>query len=335
MFWGDNLWFDLLSHWLSGILTRSLVVCVRVWTATPVWTVKQEGRQRGRVVGILPGETHCGRRRGRGGFSTMVGTVSPWQPHHVDVALWCKDELEMMPSAGRWCCTNGAHRSCCVEPVWSAMSGSSLQHTASSTHPGTRTSARPTSWCAWANTTGPSRSSWPWLPSYIRLLMSLIGAFANFQVWARHREDNGDRPNHRPPKVQLEGEPEPWHRSAAPQTANSIQHCDPPHLSAQQEGRQDVRATFENTLPWLGQSKYVQVVYFFFFTGRLMTTGFKGRVTGWGNLMESFNPAARNLPTNLQQIHLPIAEEDVCRSSTSIRITDNMFCAGNDWATSV
>ncbi|TWW63879.1 Prothrombin [Takifugu flavidus] len=60
----------------------------------------------------------------------------------------------------------------------------------------------------------------------------------------------------------------------------------------------------------------------------LMTTGFKGRVTGWGNLKESFNPAARNLPTNLQQIHLPIAEEDVCRSSTSIRITDNMFCAG-------
>ncbi|TNM94078.1 hypothetical protein fugu_002254 [Takifugu bimaculatus] len=60
----------------------------------------------------------------------------------------------------------------------------------------------------------------------------------------------------------------------------------------------------------------------------LMTTGFKGRVTGWGNLKESFNPTARNLPTNLQQIHLPIAEEDVCRSSTSIRITDNMFCAG-------
>uniref|UniRef100_H2SPL7 Prothrombin n=1 Tax=Takifugu rubripes TaxID=31033 RepID=H2SPL7_TAKRU len=60
----------------------------------------------------------------------------------------------------------------------------------------------------------------------------------------------------------------------------------------------------------------------------LMTTGFKGRVTGWGNLKESFDPAARNLPTKLQQIHLPIVEEDVCRSSTSIRITDNMFCAG-------
>ncbi|CAF95775.1 unnamed protein product, partial [Tetraodon nigroviridis] len=60
----------------------------------------------------------------------------------------------------------------------------------------------------------------------------------------------------------------------------------------------------------------------------LMTQGFKGRVTGWGNLKESYNPAARNLPTYLQQIHLPIVEEDVCRSSTSIRITDNMFCAG-------
>lgn len=95
--------------------------------------------------------------------------------------------------------------------------------------------------------------------------MSLIGAFANFQVWARHREDNGGRPNNRPPKVQLEGEPEPWYRSAAPQTANSIQQRDPPDLSAQQEGRQDVRATSANTLPWLEQSKYVQGVYFFFF----------------------------------------------------------------------
>lgn len=63
---------------------------------------------------------------------------------------------------------------------------------------------------------------------------------------------------------------------------------------------------------------------------RLMTQGFKGRVTGWGNLKENFSPAGgRNLPTNLQQIHLPIVEDDVCRSSTSIRITDNMFCAGN------
>ncbi|KAM7365834.1 hypothetical protein PAMP_016736 [Pampus punctatissimus] len=60
----------------------------------------------------------------------------------------------------------------------------------------------------------------------------------------------------------------------------------------------------------------------------LMTEGFKGRVTGWGNLKETWNPSARNLPTVLQQIHLPIVDQDICRSSTSVRITDNMFCAG-------
>ncbi|XP_013882522.1 prothrombin [Austrofundulus limnaeus] len=60
----------------------------------------------------------------------------------------------------------------------------------------------------------------------------------------------------------------------------------------------------------------------------LMSEGFKGRVTGWGNLQETWNPAARNLPTVLQQIHLPIVDQDVCRKSTSVRITDNMFCAG-------
>ncbi|XP_072307111.1 prothrombin [Eucyclogobius newberryi] len=60
----------------------------------------------------------------------------------------------------------------------------------------------------------------------------------------------------------------------------------------------------------------------------LMTQGYKGRVTGWGNLKETWNPAARNLPTVLQQIHLPIVDQNICRSSTSVRITDNMFCAG-------
>ncbi|KAM9820242.1 prothrombin [Neosynchiropus ocellatus] len=60
----------------------------------------------------------------------------------------------------------------------------------------------------------------------------------------------------------------------------------------------------------------------------LMSEGYKGRVTGWGNLKETWNPAARNLPTVLQQIHLPIVDQDICRSSTSVRITDNMFCAG-------
>ena len=60
----------------------------------------------------------------------------------------------------------------------------------------------------------------------------------------------------------------------------------------------------------------------------MLTEGFKGRVTGWGNLKETWNPAARNLPKVLQQIHLPIVDEQICRSSTSVRITDNMFCAG-------
>lgn len=60
----------------------------------------------------------------------------------------------------------------------------------------------------------------------------------------------------------------------------------------------------------------------------LMTEGYKGRVTGWGNLKETWNPSARNLPTVLQQIHLPIVDQDTCRTSTSVRITDNMFCAG-------
>ncbi|KAM4602215.1 prothrombin-like isoform 1-T1 [Polymixia lowei] len=60
----------------------------------------------------------------------------------------------------------------------------------------------------------------------------------------------------------------------------------------------------------------------------LMFEGYKGRVTGWGNLKETWNPSAKNLPTVLQQIHLPIVDQDICRASTSIRITDNMFCAG-------
>jgi len=60
----------------------------------------------------------------------------------------------------------------------------------------------------------------------------------------------------------------------------------------------------------------------------LMFEGFKGRVTGWGNLKETWNPSARNLPTVLQQIHLPIVDQDTCRASTAVKITDNMFCAG-------
>ncbi|XP_068612481.1 prothrombin [Brachionichthys hirsutus] len=60
----------------------------------------------------------------------------------------------------------------------------------------------------------------------------------------------------------------------------------------------------------------------------LILEGFRGRVSGWGNLKETWNPSARNLPTVLQQIHLPIVDQDTCRASTSVRITDNMFCAG-------
>lgn len=60
----------------------------------------------------------------------------------------------------------------------------------------------------------------------------------------------------------------------------------------------------------------------------LLTAGYKGRVTGWGNLQETWNPSARNLPKYLQQIHLPIVEPNICRSSTTVRTTDNMFCAG-------
>ncbi|KAL6461747.1 hypothetical protein MHYP_G00298920 [Metynnis hypsauchen] len=60
----------------------------------------------------------------------------------------------------------------------------------------------------------------------------------------------------------------------------------------------------------------------------LMSEGFKGRVTGWGNLKESWTSNPQNLPSVLQQIHLPIVNQDVCRKSTSIRVTDNMFCAG-------
>uniref|UniRef100_A0A673XQN6 Prothrombin n=1 Tax=Salmo trutta TaxID=8032 RepID=A0A673XQN6_SALTR len=60
----------------------------------------------------------------------------------------------------------------------------------------------------------------------------------------------------------------------------------------------------------------------------LMFAGYKGRVTGWGNLYETWSSSPKSLPTVLQQIHLPIVEQDICRDSTSIRITDNMFCAG-------
>ncbi|XP_052007703.1 prothrombin [Xyrauchen texanus] len=60
----------------------------------------------------------------------------------------------------------------------------------------------------------------------------------------------------------------------------------------------------------------------------LMFAGYKGRVTGWGNLRESWTSNPANLPVVLQQIHLPIVDQNTCRNSTSVIITDNMFCAG-------
>lgn len=33
-------------------------------------------------------------------------------------------------------------------------------------------------------------------------------------------------------------------------------------------------------------------------------------------------------PSVLQVVNLPIVEQQVCKASTRIRITDNMFCAG-------
>ncbi|KAJ8344200.1 hypothetical protein SKAU_G00315290 [Synaphobranchus kaupii] len=60
----------------------------------------------------------------------------------------------------------------------------------------------------------------------------------------------------------------------------------------------------------------------------LMFAGYKGRVTGWGNLYETWSSSPHSLPDVLQQVHLPIVDQSTCRDSTSIRITDNMFCAG-------
>lgn len=60
----------------------------------------------------------------------------------------------------------------------------------------------------------------------------------------------------------------------------------------------------------------------------LMLTGFKGRVSGWGNLYETWGSGTASLPSILQQVNLPIVSQDTCKASTNIKITDNMFCAG-------
>ncbi|KAM4846678.1 prothrombin [Thomomys bottae] len=62
---------------------------------------------------------------------------------------------------------------------------------------------------------------------------------------------------------------------------------------------------------------------------RLFQAGHKGRVTGWGNLKETWTTSINEVqPSVLQVVNLPIVERSVCKASTRIRITDNMFCAG-------
>uniref|UniRef100_A0A8C0L406 Prothrombin n=1 Tax=Canis lupus dingo TaxID=286419 RepID=A0A8C0L406_CANLU len=62
---------------------------------------------------------------------------------------------------------------------------------------------------------------------------------------------------------------------------------------------------------------------------RLLQAGYKGRVTGWGNLRETWTSSIGEVqPRVLQVVNLPIVDRQVCKASTRIRITDNMFCAG-------
>ncbi|XP_047375562.1 prothrombin isoform X2 [Sciurus carolinensis] len=61
----------------------------------------------------------------------------------------------------------------------------------------------------------------------------------------------------------------------------------------------------------------------------LLQAGYKGRVTGWGNLKETWTTSVNEVqPSVLQVVNVPIVERPVCKASTRIRITDNMFCAG-------
>ncbi|XP_020654675.3 prothrombin [Pogona vitticeps] len=60
----------------------------------------------------------------------------------------------------------------------------------------------------------------------------------------------------------------------------------------------------------------------------LLLSGYKGRVTGWGNLFETWSSRSSALPNVLQQVNLPIVDRETCKASTSIKVTDNMFCAG-------
>lgn len=135
-------------------------LCRSVWTAPPVWKAEQTGREGGGAVGVVPRETHCWGQRGRGGLSAMVTTIKTSYHHGNHIIQTFPEWYEQTELfAGRWCCINGAPRSCCVEQVWSVMNGSSLQLTASSTPPGTRTSPPATYWSAWENTWGLRKTS--------------------------------------------------------------------------------------------------------------------------------------------------------------------------------
>ncbi|EPQ11714.1 Prothrombin [Myotis brandtii] len=62
---------------------------------------------------------------------------------------------------------------------------------------------------------------------------------------------------------------------------------------------------------------------------RLFQAGYKGRVTGWGNLKETWVAShAEVQPSVLQVVNLLIMKRPVCKASTRTRITDNMFCVG-------
>ncbi|XP_043562363.1 prothrombin [Chiloscyllium plagiosum] len=63
-------------------------------------------------------------------------------------------------------------------------------------------------------------------------------------------------------------------------------------------------------------------------TRRLLQKQHLGRITGWGNLQETFVNTATSLPEVLQMIQLPIISQQHCTLSTSIQVTKNMFCAG-------
>ncbi|XP_029438959.1 LOW QUALITY PROTEIN: prothrombin [Rhinatrema bivittatum] len=61
---------------------------------------------------------------------------------------------------------------------------------------------------------------------------------------------------------------------------------------------------------------------------KLMKSGHKGRVSGWGNLYETWNSGGKTLPAVLQRVNLPLVDQETCEASTKIKVTYNMFCAG-------